>query len=108
MSVVTDIILVTAVDDRTTCREEPSATKFNSAIAARVCVGLEQALQQVDGHAGGNKAVQCDVFMAAINYLDRDALLTEFRKMKWESPECVQLMLKGEHDDVFTIYTPAK
>jgi hypothetical protein len=65
-----------------------------------------RSLVKVSRYAGGDKVMQCDVFMAAINYLDLEGFLDAFRAVKWETPQCVQLMIKDEHDDVFTIYTP--
>jgi hypothetical protein len=61
---------------------------------------------QLDQKAGGNKAMQCDLMLAAINYLDEEDLLERFNATAWLSPDCVQLMLKGEEDDTFTVYSP--
>ena len=63
-----------------------------------------RSLIKVDQHARGGKAMQCDVFVAAINYLDREGFLTAFNAVPWEYPECVQLILKGEHDELFAVY----
>jgi len=86
MSVVTDIILVTAIEDGA---YRPS---FD--------------LVKVDQYAGGGKAVQCDVFMSAVNYLVLEDLLDWFKSVRWEYPEQVQLFVKGEHDDKFAVYCP--
>ena len=102
MSVVTDMILVTAIDDGGGEDKHPNADRLNAWI--REAHGPTEALKKVDQHAGGNKAVQCDVFVGAINYLDEKGLIAAFRGVQWESPDCAQLMLKGEQKDRFTVY----
>ncbi len=104
MSVVTDIILVTFIDDGAAIEEEhPNADKLSAYLEK---THGQPGLIKADQHAGGRKAMQCDVFLAAVNWLDKDAFLDWFKAIEWDMPECVQLMLKGENDDAFTIYTP--
>ena len=91
MSEVTDIILITFIDDGA----ERDGEHPNADI-------LWPRLKKVDDLAGGNKCMQCDVFMAAENHLDRQAFLKQFHAVKWEVPERVQLLLKGEHEEYFT------
>lgn len=88
MSVVTNVIMVTLPGDTEGWKELP----------------LLGQLRQVDGMAGGSKCMECDVFMAAYNYLDHDEILSEFRSVKWESEEEAQIMMKGQEDESFTIY----
>src|SRR5262245_44259689 len=103
MSVVTDIILVTIIDDGAERDgEHPNVDRLNAWI--HETQGPPEALRKVDDDAGGNKAMQCDVFMAAINYLDKPGLIRAFRGIPWEAAEAVQLMLKGEDDDLFTMF----
>ncbi len=103
MSNVTDIILSTAIEDGASKQDEhPNVDLLNAYIKKE----HNWALIRVDQYAGGGKKVQCDVFMAAINYLNIDEFVKHFHTISWECPECVQLMLKGEHDDKFTIYEP--
>jgi hypothetical protein len=60
----------------------------------------------VDDHGGGRKKMTCDIFMAAIDYLNRDELLRIFYTIEWQRPEQVQLLLKGPQDNVFQLYCP--
>jgi len=85
MSNVTNVILVT-------CGESDMAME------------LYGQFVEVDRMAGGNKYMECSVVMAAINYMDEDAFINDFKAMKWLSPECAQLMIKRQDDDVFTTY----
>ncbi len=104
MSHVADIIFMTSIDDGSNVEDShPNADKL-SAYLVRNHNGAY--LVKVDDHAGGNKAMQCDVFMAAINYLDIDEFVEWFHGIEWEYPESVQLLIKDEHDDQFSMYTP--
>jgi hypothetical protein len=101
VSVVTDIILVTAIEDGGFDGQHPNVDKMNEWFQARY---RGARLVKVDQHGGGNKAMQCDVFMGAINFLDVDALLAAFKAIEWQQHESVQLMLKQEHEERFTAY----
>ena len=104
MSHVTDIIFITAIEDGADAEAgHPNTDKLSEYIARE---HNNNKLLKVDEHAGGNKAIQCDVFMAAINYMDIDTFIAWFHTIKWEYPESVQLLIKDEHDDQFTIHVP--
>lgn len=101
MSHVTDFILITALyDGASNCDTmEGHNAKYYSNLT-----GID--FKYISDYTGGNKAIQCDIFMSAMNYYDIDVALEYLNKIKWENPECVQLMVKDEHEDVFKIYTP--
>ena len=61
---------------------------------------------QVDQHAGGDKGFQNNVYLVAINYLNIERFLRVFRAIPWQLPEMVQLFIRDEHDDDFTVYRP--
>jgi len=104
MSHVADIILVTCIDDGAEADDcHPNADKLNAYLKNN---HNGAGLVKVDNYAGGNKAMQVDVFMAAINYLNIDAFVEWFRGVEWQDPECVQLLIKNEHDNRFTAYIP--
>lgn len=104
MSHVADIILITSIEDGgENGNDHPNRDKL-SAYLEKNHSGA--TLVKVDGHAGGRKAMQCDVFMAAINYMDIDGFVSWFGKIKWEYPESVQLLIKDENDDLFAVYVP--
>jgi len=104
MSHVTDIILMTSIDDGAGDREgHPNADKLSAYIEKN---HRGHTLVRVDCHAGGNKGMQCDVFMSAINHMDIEAFVAWFHGIEWERPESVQLLVKDEHDDRFTMYCP--
>lgn len=103
MSHVTDILLCTAIADGAKGTEEhPNADALSAHLAQRH--GAACSLAKIDGHAGGNKAIQADVFAAAVDYCDIDALVAAFYAIPWESPECAQLMVKDENWDAFEVH----
>jgi hypothetical protein len=105
MSHVTDIILVTAIEDGAEIEDgHPNADLLSKYLSER---HTGTTLVKVDGFAGGGKAMQCDVFAAAVNYLSMGDLVAAMNEVPWQAPENVQLMLKDEHDDTFRIMRPA-
>ena len=103
MSVITDIILLTFIRDSETHGGRLNAEKLSEYLCENY---RSKGLVQVDGYAGGNRAMQCDVFITAVNYLDHDEFIEIFNSIKWEYPESVQLLLKCEDCDAFEIITP--
>ena len=101
MSSVTDIILVTALWDGSTDFKADPHPNVDSFIKYS---GV--TLEVVKGAFKNSKVIQCDLFIAAMNYYNEERAIDALNKVEWESPECVQLMMKGEHEDIFTIYTP--
>lgn len=53
---------------------------------------------------GGNKYIQADMYMGAFGNFDLDGFLGLIMELHWDYPEHVQLFIKGEHDDVFTVW----
>lgn len=102
MSHVTDIILVTSIDDGGIEDAHPNTDLLNMYLERQ----NKGKLLKIDNYAGGRKAMQCDVFMAAVNHLDMREFIEEFHKISWECKELVQLFLKDEEDDRFAEYIP--
>lgn len=57
---------------------------------------------QVDGHAGGCKAMEVAVFAAAFNYFAIDELLKFVEELDWCCPESVSVFSQDEHEDRMT------
>lgn len=93
MSSVTDIILTTFLND-------PGINRVQEFLRETE----KNELTEVSKHSGGTKEMQVDVWLGAFNYMDETALVDVVRTAPWKYPECVQLMLKGEHDDRFKVY----
>ena len=95
MSSVTSIILITGVGD-----SHAANTLGTYLQSMNRCT-----LNQVDSHSGGDKHMEADVYLSAVNGLDVDTFLDVFYSIRWLSPEAVQLMIKEEHDEAFTLYS---
>jgi hypothetical protein len=89
MSLVTNVIMTTGIEETKLWQTLPLMGK----------------LKQVDQYAGGSKAMECDVYLAAYNYLNHEKLLAEFWSVAWDSPDETWLMIKKQDDDGFTIYS---
>ncbi len=106
MSHITNIILITVIDDGAQQDDEHPNVDILNTFFQKNGHGKGIKINQVDGYAGGGKAMGCDVFMAAINHLNMAEFLKAFYAIQWEAPEYVQLLLKDEHDERFSIYEP--
>jgi len=53
-------------------------------------------------YIGGTKAMECDVYLAAFNYLPLAAVVRAMHATRWNEPEQVQLFVKDEDDRRFT------
>lgn len=103
MSVVTDIILcfslgedriegAKTVDDRFPLVDEINAWLMEDG---------RGELTRLNGHEGGGKGWQCEIFGGAFNYLDVRAFVKMIAALKWNRPHQVQLFIRGEEDEVF-------
>ena len=100
MSVVTDVILMVPVG------ADPRVVDHVNARLATTLRASGCGLRKVDQHAGGNKAVQADVYMGAFSYLSRQAVLGILAAAPWDADDraCVRVAIKEEWDDAFTFH----
>lgn len=91
MSVVTNIIVLTEVD-----QDEP---------INRINQWLPHALKEISMRAGGNKAMEADVWAGAYNHLDVAEFKIQFENAMRLCPEWgrVQLLIKEEHEGKFSL-----
>lgn len=104
MSSVTNIILATMIDDGAEVDETHPNVDLLGKYLRDNHGGAK--LIKVDHLVQAGKAMECDVFIAAINHFNTDSFIELFRVIEWEFPECAQLFVKGENDDCFSVHTP--
>lgn len=105
MSNVTDILLITAINDGGyggADDDSPNAEELSVFLVIQY--GSKCVLRRLDHLAGGNRRMQADVFGVSVNYCDTEAVIEKFRSIAWEYPERAQLLVKEEDDDRFTVY----
>ncbi len=85
MSVVSNVVLVTAID-------EPGTAAVNAWLAA---AGFGP-LARVEQHAGGNKAFECDLYAAAYNYFLTDEFIAALSAIEWRGAENVSLIIEPQ------------
>ncbi|WP_432472848.1 hypothetical protein [Amphritea sp. HPY] len=108
MSSVTDIILISMINDGSNGQDKskhPNADIISNYIRQN---HHDCELVKVDPYAGDKKNMQCDIFMCTTDGLDTAGLIELFNSIKWQDPDCVQLMLKDEQDDAFLIHSPVQ
>ena len=104
MTDITNIIILTSINDGAWMNSDHGSVDVVYEYLRKKYQG--NSLAKVDEHGGGRKRMSCDIFMAAIDYLDKEELLEQFNAIEWQRPEQVQLLLKGSKDDLFQVYCP--
>lgn len=61
-------------------------------------------LRDISDAAGGNKAMEAEVWAGAFNALDQDAFIHTVAHAPWKDTYCVQLLIKIHAEDKFTIH----
>lgn len=103
MSVVTNIIVTTALNDGSLNDDSyTSVDTLNAWLLATRDRPVDQ-LRLVRDHAGGGKCFECDVWLGAFNHLDIDGFVAAFMAIEWEYRDCAQLMVLEEQRDRFLI-----
>lgn len=99
MSYVTDIILVTMIEDKDE-GDHLNADKLSQFL----CDNYKGTTLVHIPRNIGRRGLQCDVFVAAVNHLDMDEFMRLFYSIEWQWPDYLQLMLKEEHDKLFIVH----
>lgn len=105
MSHVTEIILITSLLDAD-CDDDETPTAEMDSINEWTLVRWGSLLARVDNHAHGDKAFQSAVFIGAWDRIIKDIpeFLMAVKNQHWELPDSVQVLIKDEHDENFTVY----
>lgn len=53
-------------------------------------------------YVGGEKHLECDIYLAAFNYMQLEHLIAAVRSAQWNDPEQVQVFAKDEDEELFT------
>jgi hypothetical protein len=57
-----------------------------------------------DHHWGGWKNPECNVFGAALNHADLDAVIQRVADIHWKHPEAIQLLLMDQEESYFRLW----
>lgn len=52
---------------------------------------------------GGTKVLEAEVYVGAFSHLGLEDLVAHLRALDWEEPRAVQLLVKSEEDERFTL-----
>ena len=55
------------------------------------------------GWYGGRKMLETPLFIAAFNYFSEDEFIKHLKTLNWKYPEDVQLIIKRQEEDIFSI-----
>lgn len=102
MSQVTNLILSFSVGEQ----EELMIKEVNSFLSFGKEINLvSMDFQKNAGYRwyGGTKFLEANLYVGAFNYFDLEGFISHLKKIKWEEPKMVQLILKEEFDERFRI-----
>jgi hypothetical protein len=100
MSVVTNIILSIGIS------EKPERIKeVNKYFDNGICFVSVDDEKLPRGWYGGSKMLECEIFIGAFNHLYFEGFMEHLKSVKWEYPEILQVIIKGDDDDIFHIET---
>lgn len=104
MTCITNTILTTAIQDGAWMNSDyGSVDKLNEYLSQKY---QGTRLYSVENSAGGHKAISCDIFIAAVDYLNLNEFIAVFEEINWDKPEEVHLLIKGHNDLTFASYYP--
>lgn len=109
VSQVADVILTCSLSEELgghspDGRQAPSFSKLSDWLTEQGKSAPGFGLVRVDARGGGFKAMQCVVSIGAFNYLDIPAFLAFAWSLDWHSRDLVQIMIKDEEEETFTVY----
>lgn len=96
MSHIVNVIVITSVDDAS-----QGMSLLNKYIVNECRSEFVKASHYVFG-----RNMECDIFIAAANYLKIPYFIEFFYHIQWQYPDEVQLMIKDQDDLRFSVYVP--
>lgn len=98
MSWVTNILITCGVGEEDGDDKFPPIDRVNEWLLAN---GQHAGLSHLNGHEGGHKAWEVDVFGGAFNYLPIEDFIKAVAAAKWDQPDRVQVWIMGQEEEVF-------
>lgn len=95
MSRITDIVIVTSLD------ENPETIEFLNDYFQHEMSTVGRPFVDISRHAGGNKVFCGRVYAASINYLNVFEFIERAHSAPWAYPGAVQLLMQREEDGGF-------
>ena len=116
MSLVTNVMLSISIrEEHTSYPGPPKGLLKNFKANFTLLTEIDKWLE-AQGHgsfgeeidAGGEKGFEACVFAAAFNYLDKQRFLDYLNSLHWKNRGAVQVFIKEQQEDTFTLYVLAK
>lgn len=98
MSMVDNCILTFSI-----CEDEDEKIhQINSFFGHKGFISVDSETLPI-GWYGGTKMLETPLFIAAFNYFNEGSFINRLKTLDWEYPKEVQLMIKRQDDDMFSI-----
>ena len=104
MSVVTNLILTFATgEDEIACEKAINDYTYHGLKMNLVSVDFDKDQKAGKAWYGGGKFLEAALYIGAFNHFDIEDFRKYLRKLNWEFPELVQLIVKEQDDEKFRI-----
>jgi hypothetical protein len=103
MSYVTNVIIAASCEgyDTDLGIHDPAIDSVNEFLRKAEDRDLGDAFVEVHKHAGGNKVMECNVYMAAFKNITLALVLKAVDQAPWEYKDDVQVFVREDADDRF-------
>lgn len=101
MSYVTNLLLHISMIENEQTRMQEVNTYFHQRETRPLISVSDESIPR--GWYGGDKYLECHLYLGAYNYLHLDEFIAHLKSIEWEEPEAVQVIVKEQSDDMFRI-----
>lgn len=104
MSNVTNLILtISCSDDETEKIQQVNSFVYRGIQMNLVSADHNKNMQTRTSWYGGTKFLEAGIYIGVFNHFPLTEFVDHLKQIKWESPEAVQVIYKGQDDEKFNI-----
>ena len=104
MSEVTNLILSFSIgEDEEVRLKEVNSFRYRDLEMNLVSADFNKNMDGSTAWYGGTKFLETPLYIGAFNHFDLDGFISHLKKINWDQPENVQVIVKGQWDEKFKI-----
>ena len=102
MSRVTNLILTfSLLENELECINKVNQFQYQKLRMNLVSVDFNKNVKRKEAWYGGTKFIEARIYIGAFNYLDLDEFMAHLKKIDWQKPEHVQVIVKEPGQEKF-------
>jgi len=104
MSIVTNLILHFSIGEDQGARiKDVNSFRYRDIQLNLVSVDFNKDMEKGYSWYGGTKFLETPLYIGAFNHFDLRGFVDHLKKIRWEKPQCVQVIVKEQDDEKFRI-----